>query len=51
MLSTNVAMTETASLIDGQLDDLLCARSETDLAKHCAIATTDNELDGRAHLI
>ena len=50
MLRADVVVPEAASLVDGQLDDTLGARGQADLADDRAIATTDDELDRRAHL-
>jgi hypothetical protein len=44
-------LAEPARLVDGQLDDLLGARRQADLA-HCrALAAADDELDRGAHLV
>ena len=50
VLGADVVVVQPARLVDGQLDDLLGARRQADLADDRAIATADDELDGRADL-
>src|SRR5690348_11337280 len=51
MLRADVVMAQAARLIDRQLDDLLGARGEADLAEHHPVATPNNMLDRRTRLI
>ena len=51
VLGADVAVVEAAGLVDGELDDLLGARSEADLAHDGAVAAADDELDGGADLV
>src|SRR5438067_1140079 len=51
MLCTYVMVAKAASLVDRQLNDLLGARREPNLADDHAIATADDELDGAANLV
>src|SRR2546430_17677944 len=51
MLGAHVAVPQLSSLIDRELDDLLGARRERDLARGCrGVAAADDELDGGADL-
>src|SRR5438477_10586596 len=51
MLCTNVMVAEAASFVHCQLDDLLSAGREPNLADDHAIAAANNELDGAANLV
>ena len=51
VLGADVVVVEAARLVDGELDDLLGARREADLAEHGAVAAPDDELDGGADLV
>ena len=50
VLGADVVVAQPARLVDGELDDLLGARGQADLADDRAIAAADDELDGRADL-
>ena len=50
VLGADVVVAQAARLVDGQLDDSLGARGQTDFADDRAIAAADDELDGGAHL-
>src|SRR2546425_6268888 len=51
VLGADVAVAELPCLVDRELDDLLGARRERDLARGGrGVAPADDELDGRAHL-
>ena len=50
VLGPDVVMAEASGLVDGQLDDALRSRGETDLAHDGTIASTDDELDRRPDL-
>ncbi len=50
VLRADVVVAEPASLVDGELDDALRARGEPDLTDDRAVATADDELDGRPDL-
>ena len=41
MLGTDVVVTEPARFVDGELDDLLCARREADLAGRGTLAVVE----------
>jgi hypothetical protein len=51
VLGADVVVAKAAGFVDGELDDLLGARCETDLAHDSAVATADDELDGGANLV
>ena len=51
VLCADVVVAEAAGLVDRELDDLLGARREADLAHDGAIAAADDELDGGADLV
>ena len=51
MLGADVVVVEPARLVDRELDHLLGARREPDLADDRPIATADDELDGGADLV
>ena len=51
VLGADVVVVQAARLVDRQLDDLLGARREADLAEDRAVAAADDELDGRADLV
>ena len=51
MLGADVVVIESARFVDRELDDLLGAWRQTDVAGDRAIATTDDELDRAAHLV
>ena len=51
VLRADVVVVEPARLVDGQLDDLLGARRQADLADDRPVAAADDELDGGAHLV
>ncbi len=51
VLGADVVMVEPPRLVDAQLDHLLGARRQTDIARHGAIAATNDELDGAAHFV
>ena len=50
VLRADVAVVEAARLFDGELDDLLGARRQANLAADRLLAAADDELDGRADL-
>ena len=51
MLGADVVMVQPPRLIDRQLDHLLGARGQPDLAQHDPVAAPDDELDGAAHFV
>ena len=51
VLGADVVVVEPSRLVDRQLDHLLGARGQSDIAGHRAITATDDELDGTAHLV
>ena len=51
MLGADVVMVEAPRLIHRQLDHLLGARGQPDLAQDDAVAAADDELDGAAHFV
>ena len=51
MLGSDIGVVEASRLVHGKLDDLLRARSKTDLAEDRAVAAADDELDRRADLV
>ena len=51
VLRADVAVVEAARFVDGQLDDLLGARRQADLADDRLLAAADDELDGGADLV
>ena len=51
VLGADVVVVEPARLVDRQLDHLLRARRQADLAEHRAVAPADDELDGGADLV
>src|SRR5260221_403289 len=50
MLGADIVVVQPARLIHRQLDNLLRARGQPNLAEHDTIATPDDELNGAAHL-
>ena len=50
VLRSDIGVVHPAGLVDGQLHDLLGPGGEADLALRRALAPSDDELDGRAHL-
>ena len=50
MLRADVVVSESTRLINGELDHLLGARGEADLAEHWSLTTPDDELHRLAHL-
>ncbi len=51
MLGSDVVMVQSSSFIYGKLNDFLGPRSQADVTRNRAIAATDNELHGAAHLV
>ena len=51
VFGADVVVVEPARFVDRQLDDLLGARRQADVAGDGAIAAADDELDGAAHLV
>ena len=51
VLGADVVVVQAARFVDGQLDDLLGARRQADLADDGAVAAADDELDGGADLV
>ena len=51
VLRADVRVLQPARLVDGQLNHLLGARGQADFTGGLAVATADDELDGRAHLV
>src|SRR5579883_486453 len=51
VLRTNVVMPQASGFVHGQLDDLLSARGQADLADNHAVAAADDELDRAADLV
>ena len=51
VLGADVVVAQAARLVDGQLDDLLGARRQADLADDRAVAAADDELDRGADLV
>ena len=51
VLGADVAVVEPARLFDGELDDLLGARRQANLAGHRLLAAADDEFDGGADLV
>ena len=45
MLGSDVVVTESAGLVDGELDDALRTRRQADLADNRSVAAPDDELD------
>ncbi len=50
VLGADVVVAEAAGLVDRQLDDALCPRSQPDLTDDRPVAAADDELDGGADL-
>src|SRR3712207_1009424 len=51
VLRANVVMIQTSSLVNGELDNLLCPWCQADLPHGGAVAPTNDELDGRPDLV
>ena len=51
MLGADVVVIEAARFLDGQLDDLLGARREVDIADDHAVAAANDELYGATDFI
>ena len=51
VLGADVVVVEPARFVDGELDHLLGARSQADLADDRPVAAADDELDGGADLV
>jgi hypothetical protein len=51
VLGADVVVVQPPRLVDGQLDHLLGARGQADVAGDGPIAAADDELDGRPHLV
>ena len=51
MLGADIVMVQATRLIHRQLDHLLGARGQANLAQDDAVAATDDEFDGAAHFV